>query len=43
MDAAGGRVAWIATAPVKGLRLALRDEAVLERTGIEGDRAEPVR
>ena len=39
MDATGGRIAWIATAPVKGLRLALRDEAVLERTGIEGDRA----
>jgi uncharacterized protein YcbX len=37
--AAGGRVAWIATAPVKGLRLALRDEAVLERAGIVGDRA----
>ena len=35
----GGRVAWIATAPVKGLRLSLRDEAVLGRTGIEGDRA----
>ena len=39
MDAEGGRVAWIATAPVKGLRLALRDEAVLERSGIAGDRA----
>jgi MOSC domain-containing protein len=38
VNAAGGRVAWIATAPVKGLRLALREEAVLERTGIEGDR-----
>ena len=39
MDATGGRVAWIATAPVKGLRLALRDDALLERSGIEGDRA----
>jgi uncharacterized protein YcbX len=39
VSAARGRVAWIATAPVKGLRLALRDEAVFERTGIEGDRA----
>ena len=39
MDISGGRVAWIATSPVKGLRLALREEAVLERTGIEGDRA----
>jgi len=36
---APGRVAWIATAPVKGLRLALRDEAAFERSGIEGDRA----
>jgi uncharacterized protein YcbX len=36
---AGGRVAWIATAPVKGLRLSLRHEAVLGRTGIDGDRA----
>jgi len=34
-----GRVAWIATAPVKGLRLSLRDEALLGRDGIEGDRA----
>lgn len=39
MSASRGRVAWIATSPVKGLRLALRDDAVLERTGIEGDRA----
>ena len=39
MSSTGGRVAWIAAAPVKGLRLALRDEAVLERTGIAGDRA----
>jgi uncharacterized protein YcbX len=39
VGAAGGRVAWIATAPVKGLRLTLRDEAVLGRTGIDGDRA----
>jgi uncharacterized protein YcbX len=39
VSAARGRVAWIATAPVKGLRLALRDEAVFERAGIEGDRA----
>jgi uncharacterized protein YcbX len=39
VSAARGRVAWIATAPVKGLRLALRDEAVFERTGIDGDRA----
>ena len=38
MKAQGGRVAWIATSPVKGLRLTLRDDAVLERTGIEGDR-----
>jgi len=37
--AEGGCIAWIATAPVKGLRLDLRDAAVLERTGIEGDRA----
>jgi hypothetical protein len=35
----GGRVSWIATAPVKGLRLALRDEAFLGPAGIEGDRA----
>jgi len=35
----GGRVAWIATAPVKGLRLSLLDEAMLGRAGIEGDRA----
>jgi hypothetical protein len=35
----GGRVAWIATAPVKGLRLALRDEAFLGPAGIEGDRS----
>jgi MOSC domain-containing protein len=39
VSAASGRVAWIATAPVKGLRLALRDEAVFERSGIAGDRA----
>jgi len=39
VETSGGRIAWIATAPVKGLRLALRDEAVFERTGIEGDRA----
>jgi uncharacterized protein len=39
VSAAGGRVAWIAASPVKGLRLALRNEAMLERTGIEGDRA----
>jgi uncharacterized protein len=37
--AKGGRVAWIASAPVKGLRLELRDEAEFERTGIEGDRS----
>jgi uncharacterized protein YcbX len=36
---AGGHVAWIATAPVKGLRLELRDEAMLDLTGIAGDRA----
>jgi uncharacterized protein YcbX len=36
---AAGRIAWIATAPVKGLRLEMREEAVFERTGIEGDRA----
>ena len=35
----GGRVAWIATAPVKGLQLSLRDQAVLGCAGIEGDRA----
>jgi uncharacterized protein YcbX len=34
-----GQVAWIATAPVKGLRLSLRDDAFLARSGIEGDRA----
>jgi uncharacterized protein YcbX len=34
-----GRVAWIASAPVKGLRLSLCEEATLERTGIAGDRA----
>jgi uncharacterized protein YcbX len=39
VSAARGRVAWIATAPVKGLRLELREKAVFERTGIEGDRA----
>jgi uncharacterized protein YcbX len=39
VSAARGRVAWIATAPVKGLRLAVRDEAVFERAGIAGDRA----
>jgi uncharacterized protein YcbX len=39
VTATGGRIAWIATAPVKGLRLAQRDEAVIERAGIEGDRA----
>ena len=39
MSATRGRVAWIATAPVKGLRLTLRDEAVFEQAGIEGDRA----
>jgi hypothetical protein len=37
--AGGGRVAWIATAPVKGLQLSLRAAAVLGRDGIEGDRA----
>jgi MOSC domain-containing protein len=39
VSAVRGRVAWIATAPVKGLRLTLRDEAVFEQAGIEGDRA----
>ena len=39
MSVTRGRVAWIATAPVKGLRLTLRDDAMLERTGIKGDRA----
>jgi uncharacterized protein YcbX len=39
VSAARGRVAWIATAPVKGLRLALRREAVFDRSGIDGDRA----
>ena len=39
MNATGGRVAWIATAPVKGLRLSLREEAVLGPAGIEEDRA----
>jgi uncharacterized protein len=34
-----GRVAWIAVAPVKGLALSLRSEAMLGREGIEGDRA----
>jgi uncharacterized protein YcbX len=38
MDAAG-TVAWIADAPVKGLGLSLRREAVLGLAGIEGDRA----
>ena len=36
---AAGSVAWIATAPVKGLGLSMRGEAVLGSTGIEGDRA----
>ncbi len=35
----GGCVAWIAAAPVKGLRLSLRDKAFLGQTGIDGDRA----
>jgi hypothetical protein len=39
VQAAGGSVAWIATAPVKGLALSLLREAMLGRTGIEGDRA----
>src|SRR5262249_48743243 len=34
-----GQVAWIAAAPVKGLRLTLREEATLGHAGIEGDRA----
>jgi len=37
--APAGQVAWIAAAPVKGLRLSLRDDAYLGRSGIEGDRA----
>jgi uncharacterized protein YcbX len=39
VEATVGQVAWIATAPVKGLRLSLRDDAFLARSGIEGDRA----
>jgi MOSC domain-containing protein len=39
VSATGGRVAWIASAPVKGLRLSLHDDAMLGWTGIEGDRA----
>jgi len=39
VTAPGGRVAWIAAAPVKGLALSLRSEAVLGRAGIDGDRA----
>ena len=34
-----GSVAWVAAAPVKGLGLSLRGEAVLGPAGIEGDRA----
>jgi uncharacterized protein YcbX len=37
--AAAGTLAWIASAPVKGLGLSLRREAVLGLTGVEGDRA----
>jgi uncharacterized protein YcbX len=37
--AAAGTLAWIASAPVKGLGLSLRREAVLGLAGIEGDRA----
>jgi uncharacterized protein len=36
---AAGTVAWVAAAPVKGLGLSLRGDAVLGLTGIEGDRA----
>jgi uncharacterized protein YcbX len=36
---AAGTIAWIAAAPVKGLGLSLRREAVLGLTGIEDDRA----
>jgi hypothetical protein len=39
VEKGGGRLAWIATAPVKGLALALLREATLGPTGIEGDRA----
>lgn len=39
MQRAGGRIAWIATAPVKGLALALQSEATLRAAGIDGDRA----
>src|SRR5260221_3601058 len=34
-----GRVAWIAIAPVKSMALLHLDRAMLERTGIAGDRA----
>jgi uncharacterized protein YcbX len=34
-----GRVAWIAIAPVKSMALVQLERAVLERTGIAGDRA----
>lgn len=34
-----GRVAWIAIAPVKSMALLQLDQAMLERTGIAGDRA----
>jgi uncharacterized protein YcbX len=39
MNEPNGRVAWIAIAPVKSMALLLLDRAVLERTGIAGDRA----
>src|SRR5918996_642302 len=32
-------VAWISVAPVKGLRLQQRDEALLTEDGVPGDRA----
>lgn len=38
-EPAAGSIAWIATAPVKGLALALRREAMLGPAGIESDRA----
>jgi uncharacterized protein YcbX len=39
MNELTGRVAWIAIAPVKSMALLHLDRAVLERTGIAGDRA----
>ena len=39
MNASAGTVAWIAVAPVKAMGLVQLEHAVLEQTGIRGDRA----